>query len=181
MRFLKSFSRAALLLGSPTYRIIPQVERIAEVFQIIVTVVLEGEDVIQLGYIEPPTIDAKIFYIQESPRPTFNVQALDQLARLYHDVYNDLMPAGSAADAIDHLCKTPKATSVWFQAILAFFTCAVMCSLGFGGSLPDMGVAGCLGLLQALAGHIGAKNEAQVAYESGCLSFLNLHRCILFV
>lgn len=137
----------------------------AEIFLLSVDVVFEGEDVIQLGYVEPPSLETKIDFIREQPQRILDVYTLERIAKVFNEVYDDRMPAGSGADNLDSECVPSDNSSAWFQVLLAFITCSAMSSLGFGGSLPDMCIAGLLGILQSIASVVHCDYEHRFAYE----------------
>ena len=132
-------SKALMTFGAPSHRIEAQLVSAARILEI------HGEfvhipGVIICSFGDQDTKTSETHFVKCGGR--LHLGSLHRVHQIYRQVVHDEISAKEATRQIDELLSAGPLYNIFIRCMLAFWLCALICPLAFGGSLVDMFISG---------------------------------------
>lgn len=151
-------SKALLTFGAPSHRIEAQLVSAARILEI------HGEfihipGVVICSFGDQDTKTSETHFVKCGGR--LNLGSLHRVHQIYRQVVHDEISAREAIRQLDELLSAGPRYNAFVRCSLAFWLCALICPLAFGGSLVDMLISG-IGATFLCGLQIGVASRSQL-------------------
>lgn len=151
-------SKALLTFGAPSHRIEAQLISAARILEI------RGEFVHIPGVViccfgDQDTRTSETHFVKAGGR--LHLGSLHQVHIIYRRVVHDEISAKEATRQLDELVNAGPLYNIFIRCSLAFWLCALICPLAFGGSVVDMLISG-IGAVFLSGMQIGVASRSQL-------------------